>query len=870
MALNEFGAGFKIQAKDFASGVFRRVGKNFTKMSDKTEASSRRMQAGIQRIGKGLALVGAGYAITRPIKSAVMESMKLNKALAEVSTLTDEATFPITKMKGLVKGLAAEYGANATLQAKALYQTISAGYGEAAQAAKLMTTANKLAVGGVTEVETAVDGLTNVMSTYSSENLEALDVSDAMFVAMKEGKTTIGELSSQIGSIAPGAAAMGIEFDQLFASISAITSMGINTAASTSGLAGALSNIIRPTKEATAEARRLGIAFDAKTLREKGFKGFLDSITSSAKYNDDTISQLFSSMEAFKVMTALTSNEGKKFNDVLEKMGKRSGATDIAVKKMEASLEHQLNRLKEVGRNILTSIGDSAEKLLLPLVKVLQKIGLWIGSFIDSLSEDTKKTILGIVGALGGLISIVGIIMMVSGAISMLGIGLTSLIAIFAALVVSAGVFTLVIGAISISIYSVYKAFKKNTGGITTSFKSMTKQLKLAWSGMMALVRGEDFGRELTKQLNKAENQGVLKFLNNFERFIEKIKIFWKGLVKGFETGVDKLSNSPAMKKLMSTIDGLVAIFTGRGGKDTDPKVLKEWGKQGEKTGERLAKMGETALGAIDDMIAFSKTFVETIKLITADDVNNAIIKTTTAFENTLSVLEDTAFVLSFIYRLLKTVANAFKIVGTSAYKFFDTISGLTNLAPDWIMAKITEDPKRIKDFNEKNQIYLERQKEKAQGTEEILGDFARIWGSKTTFGMTAQQIKEKEGLAAWWKKATGASRATREGRVSAAKDKPSLPMGSRIDDLRGEHEYLIKLMSLSREEVQKKFPSGKEFKELSQEKQERRFDAIEAMIKAMANQPHILQIDGEKMGQSVKDSDAMTGTRDLDPSGAL
>ena len=41
MAMNEFGAGFKIYAKDFASKVFDRVGKNFSGMANKAETDAK-------------------------------------------------------------------------------------------------------------------------------------------------------------------------------------------------------------------------------------------------------------------------------------------------------------------------------------------------------------------------------------------------------------------------------------------------------------------------------------------------------------------------------------------------------------------------------------------------------------------------------------------------------------------------------------------------------------------------------------------------------------------------------------------------------------------------------------------------------------
>ena len=742
MAMNEFGAGFKIYAKDYASGVFGKVGKNFSNMSSKADSDAKRIQAGMMRIGKGMGLIAAGFGIVRPLQVALREATKLNKALAEVATLTDEATFPVAKMKDLVKDLSAEYGDESVTQAKALYQTISAGYSDAADAAAMMTTANKLAVGGVTDVATAVDGLTNVMNTYSAANLESLDVSDAMFIAMREGKTTIGELASQIGRVAPGAEALGIKFDELFAAISAVTSKGINTAQTSSGLAAAMANVVKPTADATKEAKRLGIEFSAASLRSKGLSGFLDSITQSAKFNDDTISKLFGSIEAFKVMTALTSNESEKFNAVMEKMAQRAGSTAAAVAKMEKTFEHQSKRMKQITNNLLTSVGDTVESIIAPILRFVNWVTSGITKFFESLPEGARKAIVSVVGAFGGLVGVAGVIMVVTGALSMLGIGLTSILLLFGKLLLFAVPLTVLFAGLGIAAYSAYRAFQKNTGGISDSWEDMLKKVKLAWGGMMAIIKGEPLDEELKKQLTRAENQGVLRFLKGFERFVEKVKTFWRGLVAGFEAGVDQLAESAAMKKLQGAIDGVVAMFTGEG-KDTDPKVLKQWEEQGMKTGQRLAQLGEIALNALAAIVNFGKWFASVISQITAGDIVGVINGAITSFEGLWAVLKEVAMVLGIIFKLISSVINLIQTVGAVIGDFLGMTAGVVSSGFD-VFTSIFQGEDAYKQAKERARLFQESAKP-FEATQEQLGDFARIWGSETTYGLPESEVRKIE-----------------------------------------------------------------------------------------------------------------------------
>lgn len=846
MAMNEFGAGFILTATDHASRIFGSVGRNFSLMAKKAEGDSRKLQSGLMRIGKGMALIATGFGMTKPLHIAVTESSALNQALAEVTTLTDEATFPLGRMKELTKDLASGYGQDAQLQAKALYQTISAGYGDAAEASKLMTQANKLAVGGVTDVTSAVDGLTNVMNTYSAAELEASDVSDAMFVAMKEGKTTIGELSNFIGRAAPGAEALGIKFDELFASIAAITSKGINTSQTVSGIAGAMANITKPTADATDEAKRLGIEFSAAALRSKGLKGFLDSITESAKFNDDTISKLFGSIEAFKVMTALTSNDSKKFNDVLAKMADRAGATDAAVSKMENTFAHQAARTRQVTKNFMASIGDTVEEIAAPILKGINNTIGKIAAIFESLPPGAKKTIVGITGAIGGLVAMTGAVMVLSGAMKMLGISVFGMVGAFAKMLLIGAPLLLLVGGLGMAAYAAYKAFRRNTGGITDSWGDMVKKIKLGWGGILSIIKGEsDFPKEIGDQLMLSENKGVRNFLDGFYRMVQKAKALWSGIVKGFETGVDRLSESSSLKKLRRMIESVISMFTGEG-RDTDPAVLKEWEQKGASTGERLAQLGEIALDAVAKMVDFGKEFAKLIGGITADDVNDAINTTVSTFRTLWDVLKGIADALVLIYKIGSTVVNGIQLLGAGLGDIFGFVGASISLKGDVDEAMKSGDPRAIRAALGRQQEFMKGPH--MQGTEEQWKDLVNLWSEEEPgmqAGLPQRRRAEKTGVV-WERKME-----TRE-------------------DLVGARESILQWMNASTKEWREKHPESKSFGEMpvmERAKYEAELQRLERMIKEMSSRPIRVEIDGEAVANSVRNSDSSKGVRDLDES---
>lgn len=274
----------------------------------------------------------------------VGQSAGFADSLAEVSTLVDTTTFNMEKLSDEALNQGKIFG-NLQAQPKAYYQIISAGAETAAEATETLTAANKLAVGGVTDITTAADGLTSVMNAYGDKVEGATAVSDAMFIAMKAGKTTIGELSGGLGKVAPLAAQAGVSFDELVSGVAALTKGGISTTESMTGLRAIMASVVKPTKEAQEMAQRLGIQFNSTGLETKGLAGFLEEIKTKTGGSTEAMAQLFSGVEALVPVLALTGEAGISFNDTLEQMKAKAGASQEAFDKMAKSPIFQGKRL---------------------------------------------------------------------------------------------------------------------------------------------------------------------------------------------------------------------------------------------------------------------------------------------------------------------------------------------------------------------------------------------------------------------------------------------------------------------------------------------------------------------------------------------
>jgi TP901 family phage tail tape measure protein len=308
----------------------------------------------------------AGLAVAGGLALATKAAIDFEKSMAEVSTLLDD-TSGLKKTSDAVKKLSVQFGQAPVDTAKALYQIISAGASDAATQMELLTVSNKLAVGGVTDVATAADGLTTVLNAYAGSGLDAQSASDILFTTMRQGKTTIGELSQAIGQVATIAGQTGVGFDELGAAIGTLTKSGIQTTEAVSGIRGVLTAVLKQSDQSIKMAEELGVAFNVTALEAKGLAGFLGDIAATGATSEQ-LAKLFGRVEGLNAVMSLGANNAKEFTSQLEGMATSAGATETAVGRMMETTAFKAAQATaafkvlgiEIGERFLSSVSGAA------------------------------------------------------------------------------------------------------------------------------------------------------------------------------------------------------------------------------------------------------------------------------------------------------------------------------------------------------------------------------------------------------------------------------------------------------------------------------------------------------------------------------
>ena len=308
----------------------------------------------------------AGAAVAAGLVIATKAAIDFESAMSEVATL---GTGDINALSDSVKRLSVEFGQAPVDQAKALYQVISAGFSEAADSVEVLTVANKLAVGGLTTVSVAADGLTSTLNAYSLEASEAGRVSDIFFNTMKQGKTTIPEISAAIGNVATIAFQAGVSLEELGAATALVTKQGQDTSRSMDGLRGVLSAVLKQSKQTQAAAKDIGIEFDLARLKTVGLAGVLQDIADSGA-TADQLSKLVGRVEGLTNALSLVKDGGRAFAEELRLIQAGIGATDDAVAVITKSTKFLMQQLSSVVQVAAISFGEK----LLPAIQSVSRV----------------------------------------------------------------------------------------------------------------------------------------------------------------------------------------------------------------------------------------------------------------------------------------------------------------------------------------------------------------------------------------------------------------------------------------------------------------------------------------------------------------
>lgn len=396
MGASTFSICTKFIAKDGVTGIFGKMSGGASKFGKNVQSNMGKAKAAIMSVkGACVGIIGALTAVGTfvPLK----QFADWEKGIMSVYTLMSKGDIEQfgTKLKDISKE-AVRMGFAVEDANKGLFDTISA-LGASDKSLSLYKQSMILAKGGCTDLSIAIDGMTSVVNAYGRETTDATKVAESFYTAQQYGKTTVGELASNVGKVAPIAKAAGIGFDELLATMSALTLGGLKTDEATTALRGALSSLIKPSKEAEETLQSLGVPYGMMQIRQKGLRYTLEKLNEAQKKHPELMAQAIPNIKAFTAVMALSSDKLEIVDNIMTDIGKNMTSGNglmSAFKNMGKTGSATMAKVSGEMTAAMIELGEVLAPYLLPLVRAF-------GELVRKLAELSPK----IVPVIDGFIS---------------------------------------------------------------------------------------------------------------------------------------------------------------------------------------------------------------------------------------------------------------------------------------------------------------------------------------------------------------------------------------------------------------------------------------------------------------------------------
>ena len=510
-----------------------------TKRVNTFSSSVKKMGTAVTKYAK-MAALAATAAVTAFGVSSVKTFVEFDTGMREVFTLMPELSADAREqMTEDVRALSEEIAVLPTEIIPALYQAISAGVPRE-NVFTFMEIAGKAAIGGVTELEIAVDGLTSVTNAYGAEVISVQEVADIMFTTVKEGKTTFDELSARLFQAVPVAAKIGLEFQNVAAAAAQITLAGVPMRIAMTQIRSLLNEVAFEGKELNKVfVEAAGMSFPQYIESGGDIAGIIEILEGAAERAGITVAELTSNLEAQGAMLNLSGIALEGLRGILDEMSTSAGAADKAYEEMAAGVQYELNQLKVWWQGLKLDIGEDLTESLKDLLSWLEENREAIGEKIEDIFDDL----------IGGLEWLQQNAEIVKASLITIGVGFTALLA--AAHPVAAALVAIV-GALGYfesqgGIAQVYdetqalaQAFRDLVFGVEESAKPTEELIALWEEARVVAGKQKDAIAEVNRLL--AEYRASEKqTADEVEEFLERITVATDGFAESQIAAIEEV-----------------------------------------------------------------------------------------------------------------------------------------------------------------------------------------------------------------------------------------------------------------------------------------------------------------------------------------
>jgi TP901 family phage tail tape measure protein len=373
-------------------------------INDVDSAGTKASNGGLAKVGKAAVVAGAAIATAGVAvgKWSYELGSNFQDKMAKASTLFGDVQVDTDNLQAKILELSGNTGVAADEIGESLYNALSAGVPateDMSEAMDFLTKSTELSKAGFTDVDTAMSATVKVMNAYGQGMEDTDAIQKVLMQTQNQGIVTVDELGAVLSNVTPMAAAMGVSFDQVGASIATMTAAGIPAAQATTGLNGLLAEL---GKTGTTASGNLAAAAEGTEYAGMSFTDMMDAgvplnevLDMMSVYADDSgasMVDMFSSIEAGKAALSLSGENSDKFTESLAAMGTESDVVGDAFDKVSGTSSEKWSRAMAK----MQGIGIKLFEKLEPVISKVMDIVIDNMPLIESLVDQFAPVITGL------------------------------------------------------------------------------------------------------------------------------------------------------------------------------------------------------------------------------------------------------------------------------------------------------------------------------------------------------------------------------------------------------------------------------------------------------------------------------------------
>ncbi len=548
------------------------------------QSSTATTQDKFTAMGKGLSAVGSTLTktVTAPLLGfgtiAVKTAADFEQGMSKVQAISGATGSDLEALADKAKEMGAKTKFSATESAEAMEYMAMAGWKTEDMLAGIEGIMNLAAASGE-DLALTSDIVTDALTGFGLTAKDTGMFADVLAAASANANTNVAMLGESFKYVAPVAGALGYSVQDTSLALGLMANAGIKASQGGTALRTVLTNMVNPTDNMAAAMDLLGVSLtdnagNMKSLKEvmvdlrEGFKGtaaeqdefaqatrelsqaLSEGRITQEEYDEgintllsdtDLLSQsqmaqtaaMLAGKEGMSGLLAIINASDEDFNKLADAIDNSAGSAEEMAAIMLNNLPGAITLLKSQTESLLISIGE----LLLPMIKDIVQGITNVISWLDSLDESQKKTIVTI----AEVIAVIGPLLLIIGKVITIG---TSI----------AGVVTKIIALVG------------GSGGLGAALAALTGPIGIVIAAVAALAAAwaTDFGgiRDKTKHILEDISsiiQSVIGWIVNFwnEHFSwleTALTTFWDYVGPIFSTGLDIIVN---------IFDVFAALFSG-------------------------------------------------------------------------------------------------------------------------------------------------------------------------------------------------------------------------------------------------------------------------------------------------------------------